>query len=98
LFKNMKRALMSLFAVGQLLAMSSTMALSTDPVKTENRGKVVGFRNFVSHILSGLGMLLGNYLYVSFPPQLPFYTALFLIAPALLIAMFLVQESGKTGR
>jgi MFS family permease len=82
MLKNMKRALMSLFAAGQLLAMSSAMALSTDPVKTENRGKVAGFRNSASHILSGLGMLLGNYLYASFPPKLPFYTALSLIAPA----------------
>ena len=86
---------MSLFAIGQLLAMSSTMALSTDLVNPENRGKVIGFRNFVSYILSGLGMLLGNYLYVGFHPQLPFYTALLLIVPALLIAMFLVQESEK---
>ena len=86
---------MSLFAIGQLLAMSSAMALSTDLVKPENRGKVIGFRNFVSYILSGLGMLLGNYLYVSFHPQLPFYAALSLIVPALLIATFLVQESKK---
>jgi MFS family permease len=86
---------MSLFAIGQLLAMSSAMALSTDLVNPENRGKVVGFRNFVSYILSGLGMLLGNYLYVSFPKQLPFYAALSLIVPALLIATFLVQESKK---
>lgn len=86
---------MALFAIGQLLTMSSAMALSTDLVTPENRGKVVGFRNFVSYILSGLGMLLGNYLYVSFIPQLPFYTALALIFPALLIAVFLVQESKK---
>ena len=86
---------MALFAIGQLLTMSSAMALSTDLVTPENRGKIVGFRNFVSYILSGLGMLLGNYLYVSFIPQLPFYTALALIFPALLIAVFLVQESKK---
>lgn len=86
---------MALFAIGQLLTMSSAMALSTDLVTQENRGKVMGFRNFVSYILSGLGMLLGNYLYVSILPQLPFYTALALIFPALLIAVFLVQESKK---
>ena len=83
---------MALFAIGQLLVMSSAMALSADIVNPENRGKVVGFRNFVSYILSGLGMLLGNYLYVSVFPQLPFYAALALVVPALLIATFMVQE------
>jgi len=83
---------MALFAIGQLLIMSSSMALSTDLVNPENIGKVVGFRNFVSYILSGLGMLLGNYLYVSIFLQLPFCTALAIIIPALLIAVFLVQE------
>ncbi|RJS81105.1 MFS transporter, partial [Candidatus Bathyarchaeota archaeon] len=66
---------MSLFAIGQLLVMSSAMALFTDLVPPENRGKVVGFRNFVSYIFAGLGMLLGNYFYVNFFPQLPFYVA-----------------------
>lgn len=88
---------MVLFAIGQLLAMSSAMALSTDLVNPENRGKVVGFRNFVSYILSGLGMFLGNYLYVSLFPQMPFYVALALIFPALVIAINLVHEP-KTKR
>lgn len=86
---------MSLFAIGQLLIMSSAMALFTDLVPPENRGKVVGFRNFVSYIFAGLGMLLGNYLYVSFFPQLPFYATLGLLIPELLIILFLVQEPGK---
>jgi MFS family permease len=86
---------MSLFAIGQLLIMSSAMALFTDLVPPENRGKVVGFRNFVSYIFAGLGMLLGNYLYVSFFPQLPFYVTLGLLIPELLIILFLVHESGK---
>ncbi|NWF86410.1 MFS transporter [Candidatus Bathyarchaeota archaeon] len=86
---------MSLFAIGQLLVMSSAMALSTDLVNPENRGKVVGFRNFVGYIFNGLGMLLGNFLYVSFFPQLPFYVALGLLAPELAIVLFLIQEHEK---
>jgi len=62
---------MCLFAIGQLLVMSSGMALATDLVPPVNRGKVVGFSNFVGYIGMGFGMLLGNYLYVNFIPQLP---------------------------
>jgi len=86
---------MSLFAIGQLLVMSSAMALSTDLVNPENRGKVVGFRNFVGYIFAGLGMLLGNYLYVSFFPQLPFYVTLGLLIPEFLIILFLVHEAKR---
>lgn len=86
---------MSLFAIGQLLVMSSAMALFTDLVPPENRGKVVGFRNFVSYIFAGLGMLLGNYFYVNFFPQLPFYVTLGLLIPELLIVIFLVHEQEK---
>jgi MFS family permease len=84
---------MALFAIGQLLVMSAAMALSTDLVNPENRGKVVGFRNFVGYIFNGLGMLLGNYLYVSFFPQLPFHLALGLSVLGIFIVLFLVQES-----
>lgn len=83
---------MSLFAIGQLLVMSAAMALSTDLVNPENRGKVVGFRNFVGYIFNGIGMLLGNFLYVSFFPQLPFYVTFGLVIPELLIVLFLVHE------
>lgn len=83
---------MSLFAIGQLLVMSSVMALSTDLVPPENRGKVIGFRNFISYIIAGLGMFAGNYFYVNFFPQLPFYITLGLLLPELLIIIFLVHE------
>jgi MFS family permease len=86
---------MSLFAIGQLLVMAATMALSTDLVRPENRGKVVGFRNFVGYIFNGVGMLLGNYLYVNFFPQLPFYLAFGLSIFGILIVLFFVQESRK---
>lgn len=83
---------MSLFAIGQLLVMSAVMALATDLVPAVNRGKVIGFRNFVGYIVMGLGMLLGNYLYVSFVSQAPFYVTLGLIVAALVITLFLVHE------
>jgi len=86
---------MSLFAIGQLLVMTAAMALSTDLVDPVNRGKVVGFRNFVGYIFIGLGMLLGNYLYVSLIPQMPFYVALGLIIPAFVIVLFLIHEAKK---
>jgi len=83
---------MVLFATGQLLVMTSAMALSTDLVEPENRGKVVGFRNFIGYIFNGIAMLLGNYLYVSFAPQEPFYVTLGLLIPAFLIVLLLVHE------
>jgi MFS family permease len=86
---------MSLFAIGQLLVMSAAMALSTDLVDTENRGKVVGFRNFVGYIFNGIGMLLGGYLYVSFMPQMPFYVTIALTIPGLFIVLLLITEHKK---
>jgi len=86
---------MILFGIAQLSVMSATMALSTDLVPPENRGKVNGFINFMSYIMMGFGMLLGNYMYVSFIPQLPFYVTLGLTVPALLIGLFLVHEPKK---
>jgi MFS family permease len=84
---------MILFGLGQLLVMSSSMALLADLVEREYRGKVNGFINFMSYIAMGSGMLLGNYLYIAFMPQLPFYTALVLTIPALVIIMFMVKEA-----
>jgi len=86
---------MSLFAMGQLFVMSAAMALSADLVDPVNRGKVVGFRNFVGYIFNGLGMLLGGYLYVNFSPQMPFYVTLGLIILGFLIILFLVHEHRK---
>lgn len=83
---------MCLFAIGQLMVMSSVMALATDLVPPVNRGKVVGFRNFVGYIVMGFGMLLGNYLYVSFIPQWPFYLTIGFTVAALPIVLFLVHE------
>ncbi len=86
---------MALLATGQLLVMSSAMALSADLIDPANRGKVVGFRNFVGYIFSGLGMLLGNFLYITFLPQLPFYVTSAVMIPSLLIIAFLIHELKK---
>jgi MFS family permease len=83
---------MSLFGISHMLSMSASTALTADLVHPENRGKVVGFRNFVGYIVMGVGMFVGNYLYVNFIPQSPFYLTLGLVVPALLIVLFLVHE------
>lgn len=89
---------MVLFGLGQLLFMAALTALSADLVETEYRGKLNGFINFMSYISMGLGMLLGNYLYVTFVPQLPFYTTMAITVPALIITVFLVHEPSKKDR
>jgi MFS family permease len=87
---------MVLFGIAQLLAMSAVTALSADLVEPQSRGKVNGFINFVSYIAMGFGMLLGSYLFTQGSsigvPQMPFYAALGLIVPQLLITIFLVHE------
>ena len=84
---------MVLLSIGQLLVMTAAMALSTDLVDSENRGKVVGFRNFVGYVFTALGMLLGSFLYVNFAPQLPFYTAFILMIPAAFIVLLQIKEN-----
>jgi len=87
---------MVLFGVAQLLSMSAAVALSTDLVEPQNRGKVNGFINFIGYIMMGFGMFLGEFLFVEGMkfgfPQLPFYTTLGLILPQLLITLFLIHE------
>jgi MFS family permease len=89
---------MVLFGIGSLLFMAAVMALSADLVDSENRGKVSGFTNFSGYIMSGIGMLLGSYLYVSVLPQLPFYMALALVFPTLVIVLFFVHEPEKRAK
>jgi MFS family permease len=83
---------MILLGLGVLLWSAANMALSTDLVAPENRGKVNGFTNFVSYIAMGFGMLLGNYFYVSVFPQLPFYAGLGITLLAAVIAIFRIKE------
>jgi hypothetical protein len=46
----------------------------------------------MSYVFMGFGMLLGNYLYIAFVPQLPFYTAMAITIPVFIILLFLVRE------
>ena len=86
---------MILFGLGQLLFLAAITALSADLVSQEYRGKVNGFINFMSYVFMGSGMLLGNYLYIAFVPQLPFYTAMATTIPVFIILLFLVREPAK---
>jgi MFS family permease len=86
---------MILYGIGTLLFSASLMALSTDLVAAENRGKINGFTNFTGYIAMGIGMLLGNYLYVSVFPQLPFLIAIATTIPTLIMVLFLVHEPAK---
>jgi len=86
---------MILFGLGQLLFMAALTALSTDLVSQENRGKVNGLINFLSYISMGFGMLVGNFLYITFFPQLPFYTVLALSVPLFAMTIFFVHEPKK---
>jgi MFS family permease len=83
---------MVMLGVGQLLAMAAMMALTTDLIEPMNRGKVMGVRNFVGYIFTALGMLLGNYLYIAFTPQMPFYLTLAITIPNILIVLFFIHE------
>jgi MFS family permease len=77
-----------------LLIMSSAMTLSAYLVEPENRGKVRGFLNFMGYIFTGVGMLLGN-LFYNLIPQLPFYLAVTLTVPMVLIILFQIHEPKK---
>jgi DHA1 family tetracycline resistance protein-like MFS transporter len=85
---------MSLNGIVFLLMMSSAMTLTARLVEPQKRGKARGFLNFMGYIFTGVGMLLGNYLY-NLVPQLPFYLAIGLTAPMVLIVFFQVHESKR---
>jgi MFS family permease len=86
---------MSLFGVSILLGMSAGSAMQTDLIARENRGKIIGFTNFVGYIATAIAMLLGNWMYVSFAPQLPFFLLLALSVPQFLILLLFVTEPRK---
>ncbi len=83
---------MCLLGFGRMLIMSSSMALNTDLVHQVNRGKVMGFNNFIGYIVMGSGMLLGSYLYGNIIPQLPFIVSLGVSILTLPIVLFQVHE------
>jgi MFS family permease len=82
---------MALFGLVSMLMMSSGLALSACLVKPENRGKIIGGLNFIGYILTGIGMLLGNFLY-NVIPQLPIYLTILCAIPIILIIIFRIPE------
>lgn len=86
---------MALFGVSQIAFIAGSSALFADLIQQENRGKVIGFTNFAGYIAMGFGMLLGNYLYLSSIPQMPFFANLMLAIPELLIVLFLIHEPNE---
>jgi len=77
-----------------LLIMSSAMTLTAYLVEPQNRGKVRGFLNFMGYIFTAVGMLLGN-LFYNLVPQLPFYLAMGLTVPMVLIILLQIHEPKK---
>ncbi len=90
-------ASLALMGLVNILIMSSGTALTACLVEPQNRGKVRGGLNFVGYILTGTGMLLGNFLYVLMP-QLPFFLTLALVVPMFLIIFFRIPEPTKEDR
>ncbi len=82
---------MSLLGLVTLFTMSSAMALSACLVEPSKRGKVTGGVNFIGYILTGVGMLLGSFLY-DLTPQLPFYLTIGLVFPIMLIILLRIPE------
>jgi MFS family permease len=82
---------MCLLGLVTLFTMSSAMALSASLVEPTKRGKVTGGVNFIGYILTGLGMLLGSFLY-NLMPQTPFFLTIALVIPISLIIVFKIRE------
>jgi len=82
---------MSLNGIVFLIIMSSAMTLTAYLVEPQNRGKVRGFLNFIGYIFTGVGMLLGDFLYDTVP-QFPFYLALGLTIPMILVILLRIRE------
>lgn len=97
LFGDFLRLLIALIMIGlsQVLVMSSYGSLQADLVPKEQRGKVIGFTNFVNYILMALGSVVGGVLYSTISQQLPFILLVILLIPEFLIVLILVNEPEK---
>ncbi|MCW4054006.1 MAG: MFS transporter [Candidatus Bathyarchaeota archaeon] len=88
---------MALFGLVHMLMMSAGIALSACLVEPKNRGKINGGLNFVGYILTGIGMLLGNFFY-NLAPQMPIYMTIVMGIPMILIIVFLIPEPTREER
>jgi MFS family permease len=86
---------LALSGIGQALFNAAFGALQADLTPKEERGKINGFTNFTNCILMALGSFMGGVMYERMSPQLPFYTAMFLVLPAFVLTLFLVHEPEK---
>jgi len=95
-FGDFWRLLISLilFGLNQVLVMSAFSSLQADLVPKEQRGKVIGFTNFVNYLLMALGSVIGSVLYSIWPP-FPFFILLLLLIPEFLIVQLFVNEPEK---
>ena len=88
---------MVLFGLVNMLIMSAGMALSACLVEPKKRGKIAGSVNFVGYILTGIGMLMGNFFY-TLVPELPIYMTIAVAIPMILIIFFRIPEPSKEER
>ena len=86
-----------LFGLAQILGMAGYSSLQADLVPKEQRGKVIGFANFMNYIFMAFGQLIGGILY-EISPQFQFWTCLTLIPVSFLLLLTLVREPQKRER
>ena len=86
---------LSLVGIGQVMMNSAFGDLQADLTPKDQRGKVNGFINSANQVLMALGSLTGDILYEHVSPQLPFFLAIILVVPSLIIALMLVHEPEK---
>jgi MFS family permease len=97
LYGDLVKVFVSLILVGlgQTLMNTSFSALQADLTPKEERGKVIGFTNFMNFIVMAVGSMLGGIMYGNISPQLPFYFAVVLVLPSFALTLLLVQEPEK---
>jgi MFS family permease len=88
---------MVLFGLVNMLIMSAGMALSACLVEPKNRGKIAGGVNFVGYILTGIGMLIGDFFY-NLKAELPIYMTIAVAISMILIIFFRIPEPKEEER
>ncbi len=83
---------LALFGAAMVLINTGAGALQADLTPREPRGKVQGFSSFMNNIFMAIGAALGGFLYEYMTPQVPFFLAIVLILPSLIIVLALVHE------
>jgi len=84
-----------LLGVGESILAISQQSLQADLAPRRHRGKVIGFMQFASFLMTGLGQLLGGILYRYVSPQTPFLIFAASTIPLTIMTTFLVHEPRK---